>query len=295
MIDIKDRIVDVVADKVMSAEAAAEFVKDGDNVGTSGFTPSGYPKAVPLALAERGKTAPFKINVWTGASVGPEMDSAMVDIVDRRLPYQTNNDMRKAINCGKVKYTDLHLSHVAQMSRYGFYANRNDVDVAIVEVCKIIDLGEGKVGLIPTTSMGNSSSYVQSAKKVIVEVNVTQPVALEGMHDSYVPLDPPCREPIPVVESGTIIGTPYIPCEVEKIAAVVACDITDKVRPLGAIDEDAQAMGKNLVEFFKAEVAAGRLPKNLLPLQSGVGSVANAVINGLVNSDFEDLTVYTEV
>ena len=51
MIDIKDRIVDVVADKVMSAEAAAEFVKDGDNVGTSGFTPSGYPKAVPLALA----------------------------------------------------------------------------------------------------------------------------------------------------------------------------------------------------------------------------------------------------
>ena len=62
MIDIKDRIVDVVADKVMSAEAAAEFVKDGDNVGTSGFTPSGYPKAVPLALAERGKVNPFKIN-----------------------------------------------------------------------------------------------------------------------------------------------------------------------------------------------------------------------------------------
>ena len=30
-------------------------------------------------------------------------------------------------------------------------------------------------------------------------------------------------------------------------------------------------------------------------MQSGVGSVANAVINGLVNSDFEDLTVYTEV
>lgn len=55
MIDIKDRICDVVADKVMSAEAAAEFVKDGDNLGVSGFTPSGYPKAVPLALAEKGK------------------------------------------------------------------------------------------------------------------------------------------------------------------------------------------------------------------------------------------------
>lgn len=297
MIDIKDRIVDVVAGKVMTAEAAAEFVQDGDNVGTSGFTPSGYPKAVPLALAERGKKAPFKINVCTGASVGPEMDTAMTQagIVDRRMPYQTNNDMRKAINAGQVKYTDLHLSHVAQLTRYGFMANRRDIDVAIVEVCKIIDLGEGKVGLIPTTSMGNTSSYVQSAKKVIVEVNVTQPVALEGMHDSYVPLDPPNRGPIPVCAPEDIIGTPYVPVEVEKIVAVVPCDITDKVRPLGAIDEDAQKMGKNLVDFFKAEVAAGRLPKNLLPLQSGVGSVANAVINGLVNSDFEDLTVYTEV
>ena len=37
MIDIKDRICDVVAGKVMSAEAAAEFVQDGDNVGTSGL------------------------------------------------------------------------------------------------------------------------------------------------------------------------------------------------------------------------------------------------------------------
>ena len=225
------------------------------------------------------------------------MDTAMVQagIVNRRLPYQTNNDMRKAINNGTVKYTDMHLSHVAQMTRYGFMENRRDVDVAIVEVCKIIALGEGKVGLIPTTSMGNSSSFVQSAKKVIIEVNVTQPMALEGMHDSYVPCDPPCRVGVPVNNPEDLIGTTYIPCELDKIVAVVPCDITDKVRPLGDIDEDAQKMGKNLVEFFKAEVAAGRLPGNLLPLQSGVGSVANAVINGLVNSDFEDLTVYTEV
>lgn len=297
MIDIQDRICDAVKGKVMSAEAAAEFIQDGMNMGVSGFTPSGYPKAVPLALAERAKTKPFKVNVWTGASVGPEIDKAMVEAncIDRRLPYQTNNDMRKAINEGKVKYTDLHLSHVAQIARYGFMANRRDVDVAVIETCKIIDIGNGQVGLIPTTSMGNSSSWVQSAKKVIAEVNTTQPVGLEGMHDSYVPLDPPYRKAIPIEKPEDRIGTPYIPCSLDKLVAVVACDITDKARPLGAIDDDAKAMGKNLVDFFKAEVAAGRMPKNLLPLQSGVGSVANAVINGLVNSDFEDLTVYTEV
>lgn len=297
MIDIKDRICDAVAGKVMSAEAATDFIQNGDNLGVSGFTPSGYPKAVPLALSERYKGTDFKVNVWTGASVGPEIDQAMVEagIMDRRLPYQTNGTLRKAINEGKVKYADIHLSHMAQMVRYGFMANRKGVDVAIVEVCKINDLGDGKVGLIPTTSMGNSSSYVAGAKKVIVEVNTTQPVELEGIHDSYVPLDPPNRQPIPITKPEDRIGTTYIPCEVDKIVAVVPCDITDKVRPLGEIDEDAKHMGENLVAFFKKEVAEGRLPKNLLPLQSGVGSVANAVINGLVNSDFEDLTVYTEV
>lgn len=297
MIDIKDRICEAVAGKVMSAEAATEFVKDGDNVGVSGFTPSGYPKAVPLALAEKGKKTPFKVNVWTGASVGPEIDTAMVEagIVDRRLPYQTNKTLRAATNCGKVKYVDIHLSHMAQKVRYGFMANRRGVDVAIVEACKIIDLGNGEVGIIPTTSMGNSMSYIAGAKKVIIEVNVTQPVTLEGMHDCYLPMDPPNRKPIPIEHPGDRIGTTYIPCKLDKLVAVVPCDITDKVRPLAAIDEKAKHMGQNLVNFLKEEVKAGRLPANLLPLQSGVGNVANAVINGLVNSDFTHLTVFTEV
>ncbi len=297
MIDIKDRICDAVAGKVMTAEEATKFVKDGDYLGVSGFTPSGYPKALPLALSEKGKKTPFKVSVCTGASVGPEIDQAMVEagIMDRRFPYQTNATLRKAINENKVKYADIHLSQFAQMTRYGFLPGRKKIDVAIVEACKIIDLGNGKVGIIPTTSMGNSTSYIATAPKVIIEVNVTQPLALEGMHDSYLPADPPVRKVIPIEKPEDRIGTPYIPCDLSKIVAVVPCDVTDKVRPLGAIDEEAKQMGKNLVNFLKAEVAGGRLPKNLLPLQSGVGSVANAVINGLVNSDFEDLTVYTEV
>jgi len=130
---------------------------------------------------------------------------------------------------------------------------------------------------------------------VIIEINVSQPLALEGMHDIYVPLDPPHRLPIPITSPADVIGVPYIECDLDKVVAIVPCDITDKVRPLGEIDEDSVKMGEHLVAFLKKEVAAGRLPENLLPLQSGVGSVANAVINGLVNSDFENLSVYTEV
>jgi succinyl-CoA:acetate CoA-transferase len=299
MIDIKDRVKSAAAAaKITTAEKAVEYIKDGMNVGVSGFTPSGYPKAVPLALAAKVRAgAKIKINLCTGASVGPELDGelAKAGALASRMPYQTNKDMRNAINAGEIAYTDIHLSAAAQNIRYGFLKNRRGIDLAIVEACVIKDLGNGQIGIVPTTSLGNTPSYVQTAKQVIIEVNTTQPVELEGMHDCYVPLDPPNRKPIMIEKPQDRIGTTYIPCPLDKVVAVVPCDVTDKTRSLAAIDEDAKHMGENLVDFFKAEVKAGRMPKNLLPLQSGVGSVANAVINGLVNSDFEDLTVYTEV
>lgn len=292
MIDIRDRVRNkALHAKIVSAEEAAAIIKPGMNVATSGFTPAGYPKAVPLALAERMKKEPFQINLWTGASVGKELDGALAQVngIARRMPYQTNSELRSALNCGKVQYFDLHLSESAQLSRYGFLGGK--VDIAIVEACAITEEGH----IIPTTSMGNTASFVQSADVVIVEVNTTQPLALEGMHDVYVPLDPPNRLPIPVVKADDRIGTPYIPCGFDKIKYIVPCDIRDDVRAFAPIDECSKAMSHFAIEFFRNEIKAGRLPKDLLPLQSGVGSVANAVISGFVDSDFENLQVYTEV
>ncbi|EAX48143.1 Acetyl-CoA hydrolase [Thermosinus carboxydivorans Nor1] len=292
MIDIRDRVRNsALHAKIVSAEEAAAIIKPGMNIGTSGFTPAGYPKAVPLALAERMKKEKFQVNLWTGASVGKELDGALAEAngIAKRLPYQTNEAIRKMINNGSIQYTDLHLSHVAQMARYGFLGGK--VDVAIVEACAITEEGH----IIPTTSLGNSASFVQDADIVIVEVNVTQPLELEGMHDVYIPKDPPNREPIPIMKADDRIGTPYIPCGVDKITYIVPCDLPDAVRPLAAIDDDARAMSGHLIEFLNNEIKHGRLPKNLLPLQSGVGSVANAVISGLVDSPFENLSVYTEV
>lgn len=292
MIEIRDRIKNkALHDKIRTAEEAAAMIKDGMNIGVSGFTPAGYPKAVPLALAEMAKANPLKVNLWTGASVGAELDGSWADagIMNKRLPYQTNNSTRNAINAGKVQYTDLHLSHVAQMSRYGFLGG--GVDIAIIEACKITEDG----GIVGTTSQGNSASFVQSAKHVIVEINVSQPEDLEVMHDVYVPLDPPNRQPIPITKADDRIGTTYIPCDPSKIIAIVPCDIIDGTRPLAPIDDDAKAMSGHLTEFLQNEIKQGRLPENLLPLQSGVGSVANAVICGLCDSPFENLSVYTEV
>ncbi|HWR38833.1 MAG TPA: acetyl-CoA hydrolase/transferase family protein [Patescibacteria group bacterium] len=292
MIDIKDRVRNrALHGKIVSAEEAAAIIKPGMNIGTSGFTPAGYPKAVPLALAERIKKEKFQVNLWTGASVGKELDGALAEVggIAKRLPYQTNDVLRKAINSGAVQYVDLHLSHVAQMSRYGFLGGK--VDVAIVEACAITEEGH----IIPTTSLGNAASFVQSADIVIVEVNTSQPLELEGMHDVYIPLDPPHRLPIPLVKADDRIGTPYIPCGFDKITCIVPCDLPDAVRPLAPIDDDARAMTGHMIDFLKKEIKAGRMPENLLPLQSGVGSVANAVVAGLADSDFTDLVVYTEV
>ncbi len=291
MIDISDRVrnKDLQA-KIVSAEEVAAFIKPGMSIGMSGFTASAYPKAIPLALAERMKKEPFTVDIWTGASTGPELDDTLAAVhgIKRRLPYQTDNILRGEINNGSVDYLDLHLSESAQLARVGYLGK---LDIAIVEAVAITEEGN----IIPSTSLGNAASYVQQADVVIVEVNTTQPLELEGMHDVYVPLDPPHRLPIPIVKADDRVGTPFIPCTPDKIKYIVPCDIKDHTRDLAPIDENSKKMSQFTLEFLNAEIKAGRMPKNLLPLQSGVGNVANAVMAGFVDSDLEDLTVYTEV
>ena len=291
MIDISDRVrnKDLQA-KIVSAEEVAAYIKPGMSIGMSGFTASSYPKAIPLALAERMKKEPFKIDLWTGASTGPELDDTLAAVhgIKKRLPYQTDAILRGEINDGSVDYLDLHLSESAQLGRVGYLGK---LDLAIVEAVAITEEGN----IIPSTSLGNAASYVQQADIVIVEVNTTQPLELEGMHDVYVPLDPPHRLPIPIVKADDRVGTPFIPCTPDKIKFIVPCDIKDHTRDLAPIDENSKKMSQFTLEFLNAEIKAGRMPKNLLPLQSGVGNVANAVMAGFVDSDLEDLTVYTEV
>ncbi|MDK2821221.1 MAG: succinyl-CoA:acetate CoA-transferase [Clostridia bacterium] len=278
--------------KVMSAEKAAMFIKDGMNVGISGFTPSGYPKVIPRALAERAKKEKFKINLWSGASTGDKLDGvlARAGVINRRLPYQNNKSVKKGINDREIIYTDIHLSKVAQYVRCGFLG---PLHIAIVEAVAITPEGN----IIPSTSLGNSSTYVQEAEKVIVELNINQPLSLEGMHDIYTPKDPPNCEPIPLCNVNDRIGTPYIPCDPKKIVAIVITDERDEGATFvsGEIDNTSMLMANNLINFLKDEVKKGFLPDNLLPIQSGVGSVANAVLAGLINSDFSGLRLYSEV
>jgi succinyl-CoA:acetate CoA-transferase len=282
--------------KVMSADDAAALVPRGSNVGMSGFTGSGYPKAVPLALARRIEQAhargePFRIGVWTGASTAPELDGALagVDGIDLRLPYQSDPVTRERINAGTMDYVDIHLSHVAQFVWFGFLGH---LDFAVVEVTAILPDGS----LVPSTSIGNNKTWLDQADHVILEVNSRMNPALRGMHDIYYGTRlPPHRTPIPILAPGDRIGEAIFRCDPGKVVAVVETDAPDRNTTFAAPDPTSKAIAGHILEFLGHEVRRGRLPPELLPIQSGVGNVANAVMAGLEDGPFARLTAYTEV
>lgn len=282
--------------RIMPAEAAAALIAPGETVGMSGFTGSGYPKAVPMALASRIEAEhaagnPFRLRVWTGASTGPELDGALAkaDGIEFRLPYNSDPIARDKINRGEMDYFDMHLSQVAPMAWQGFLG---PLDTAIIEVSGIRPDG----ALIPSSSVGNNKTWIDRASKVILEVNRWQNPALEGMHDIYYGTAlPPNRVPIPLMRPDQRIGEAYFRCDPSKIVAVVETDSPDRNLPFDAPGEDHRAIAGHLLEFFRHEVARGRLPASLLPLQSGVGNIANAVMSGLVHGPFDNLTAFTEV
>jgi len=282
--------------RIMSAEAAAALIPAGANVGMSGFTGAGYPKALPQALARRIEALhaagdPFRISVWTGASTAPELDGALakVDGIEMRLPFQSDPVCRQKINAGEMHFTDIHLSHVAQHAWFGFLGH---LDVAVVEVTGILPDGR----LIPSMAVGNNKTWLDLADKVILEVNTLQPTQLEGMHDIYYGTAlPPHRKPIPLVHPNDRIGEPYLHCDPAKIVAIVGTHQSDRNSGFAAPDDNSQRIAGHIIEFLQHEVKQGRLPASLLPLQSGVGNVANAVLAGLNDGPFSGLTGFTEV
>ena len=208
--------------KIMSAEAAAALIQPGFNVGMSGFIGAGYPKAVPLALAQRIEAAheageAFRIGLWTGASTAPELDGALAKVggIDLRLPYQSDPTTRARINSRQMRYVDMHLSHVGQFVLFGYLGHLN---VAVIEVAGILPDGR----LIPTTSVGNNKTWVDQADHIILEVNSWQSIALEGMHDIYYGTRrPPHRQPIMLTQPNDRIGEPYLRYDLSKVIAVV--------------------------------------------------------------------------
>ncbi|WP_420474918.1 acetyl-CoA hydrolase/transferase family protein [Noviherbaspirillum sp. ST9] len=281
---------DSLLGRVTTAAAAAEWIRDGMTVGMSGFTRAGDAKVVPLALAERARRERLKITLMTGASLGSDIDKTLTEagVLARRIPFQADATLRAAINRGDVMYVDHHLSETVELLRTRQIA---PIDVAVVEAVAITETG----AIVPTTSVGNSASFAILADKVIVEINLTQSADLEGLHDIFIPRRRPHREPIPIVSARDRVGHSAITIPPEKIVAIVITEKSDSSSPIQPPDDETAAIARHLVGFFEREVKAGRLTEQLLPLQAGIGTIANAVMSGFIDSPFSGLTMYSEV
>jgi acyl-CoA hydrolase len=66
---------------------------------------------------------PFQIGIITGTSncQSVEGDLANVHAIKFRAPFSTNGDFRMHTYLGEIDYKDMHLGHVAERLRTGFY------------------------------------------------------------------------------------------------------------------------------------------------------------------------------
>lgn len=284
-----------LSQKIMSAAEAAELIQNGEYIGISGFTLSGYPKAVPEALAEKAlalhkKGIPFKVSLFSGASTGDDCDGvlARAEAIEWRMPYQSNPSLRQGINQGLIQYRDEHLGVMSQMVRSGVLHRPT---LALIECIAVTP--DGKVYL--SSSGGNSATYLECADRVILEINSIYGEEYIGFHDTFIPSLPPFAKPIPISKVSDRVGLDYIQISPEKIKAIVYTERYDKVNPFTPPDVISKTIASHILDFIHSERRRGRLP-NGLSYQSGVGNVANAVLAAMaLDSRLEKVDIYTEV
>lgn len=281
---------------ILTPEEAVEKILHQQTIAFSGFTPAGAAKAVPRALAQKARKLhaqgePFRVRIITGASSGQSIDDdlAAAEAISWRAPYQTGRSIRGQINRQEVEYVDMHLSHLPQTVAFGFFG---PIHCAVVEASEITP--DGRVYL--TTSIGASPTYLKYAEKVVIELNRKQSPRLREMADILIMPPPPNRNPIPVFDPLTRIGWPYALVDPKKVIGVVENDEPDQVAGFTPADEISTRIAQHVVEFLLAEVRHGRIPKGFLPLQAGVGNVANAVLTTLgAHPEIPRFKMYTEV
>lgn len=280
----------------LSSEEAVALIPDGATVSFSGFSPAGAAKIVPRALAAKAralhaKGEAFKVRVLTGASSGESIDEdlAAAEAISWRAPYQSGSTLRKQINRQEVEYIDMHLSHVSQTVLAGFFGK---LDFAVVEATEITP--DGRVYL--TASIGASPTFLRYADRVLIELNRRHSMRLREMADIIIMPAPSHRSPISISDPLTKVGWPYAVVDPKKVIGIVENDEPDHVVPFSPPDVPSHKIAEHVVRFLLDEIRKGRIPAEFLPLQAGVGNVANGVMAALgESSDIPPFQMYSEV
>lgn len=274
---------------ILDASSAASLVPTDGTVLVSGFGSVGYPKSVPLELANDGRS--LTLTIVSGGSVGKEIDGVLVEAghIDRRFPYQAQPESREAINNGDIRFHDRQVYGLGDEVQHGGMV---DPDIAIIE-----SVAAGNGWLIPSMSIGHTPAFIDSVDRLIVELNTTLPLSLQRMHDVYRPQPPPNRRPIPLPDAGDRIGAPRIKFNPNILEAVVYTDRQDGGYTFRNPTTVDKSIAENFISFFKQEINRTDVFSDQVCLQFGVGSLGNALMSALSTMDIRnrELIYYGEV
>ncbi|MCX5819928.1 MAG: hypothetical protein NTW71_02195 [Deltaproteobacteria bacterium] len=281
--DIGDRIRHRESlNKVMTAEEAALLFRDGMLVATSGST-MGFPKATFGALAERIRAqGGIKIDLMCAGPLSSEFEDVLFEAggIRRRIGAVGGEKLRGGINRGEVTFIEGKGSSLPLQVKRGWFGT---VDMAVIEAVGLTETGQ----IIPSTAVYDAPEWIEAASQVIVEINLNRPLSLEGLHDIYQRGD----DPIPVVGNGNPlkrIGVPYFLVDPGKIKAIVISDLGDKPSKEAKPDAMGAAIGQYLVDFFRKEVAAGRLSESLPPFELGFGELFGSMMQKIGEGGFKN-------
>jgi succinyl-CoA:acetate CoA-transferase len=267
--------------KIMTADEAALLFRDGMMVAISGNPLMGYPRAMFQALSERIKReGGIKVDLLCAGPVGSEVEDVLADVggIRTRIGAIGGEKLRAAINRGEVRFLEGKGGQLPLHVKRGWYG---PVDMAVVEAIGLTPEGN----IIPSTAVYDSPEWIDAASGVIVEINLNRPLALEGLHDVY----QKGSDPIPIAgDPLKRIGVPYFPVDPKKIKAIVLSDRGDKPSGEGKPDRAGDLIGRHLLDFFRREIAAGRMSEPLPPIELGVGELAGQVMREIGASDFTD-------
>ena len=244
---------------IISAAEAASLIKNGETIGLSGFTPAGTPKAVTPEIA---KLAEAEHAAGRPFKINILTGASTGDSCDGILARAHAIGYRAPYTTNKDFRKAVNNGEIAY----------NDIHLSqMAQVVRYNFLGRVDTAII-------------EACEVTPDGNI------------YEPQDPPRRRAIDVYTPSDRIGVPYIQVDPAKIVGVVEVNLPDEARAFTAPDPVTDRIGQNVADFLAADMRAGRIPATFLPLQSGVGNIANAVLGALGrNPEIPAFEMYTEV
>ncbi len=309
----------------ITAQEAAEMIKNGDTIGLSGFTAPGVPKSILEEVAhkaarEHEQGREFKVNIFTGASTSDHVDGILArnNAINMRAPYQNTPDLRKRINAH-----DTQLSTCVPPTRTR-PTSASASTLTIPTTSTVISPRWHRRHATASTATSTSPSSrlppsPKTARCSSAAAWATSPLMLREPRTSlsnstrHCPtrswacttyISPPILPiaarypsmPPTTAYANDRIGRPTLKIDPSKVRGIVRTNMLDGVKPFTKPDAVSEKIGANVVQFLISEYRKGRIPKEFLPLQSGVGNVANAVLHYLcMDKELPSFMMYTEV